>query len=168
MPLRLTFAAAFALLLSACAHYQLGTGGRLAFTTLYIAPVETKVLLPQSAALIGTQLREAFLHDDRVALVNDPAQADAVLHVTLTGFSQAQTAARSDDTGLARKFQLTLLAVCTLHDNRTGKDLLANRPVSAVKESYTDSGQLQSEYNTVPLLAASLADTVAHAVLDVW
>jgi outer membrane lipopolysaccharide assembly protein LptE/RlpB len=168
MPLRLTFAVAFALLASACAHYQLGTGGQLPFATLYVEPVENKALLPQSAALVSTQLREALLHDDRVTLVNDPAQADAVLHVTLTQYSRAQTAARSDDTGLARKFQLTLQAVCTLRDNRTGKVLFENRPVSAMKEAYTDSGQLQSEYNTLPLLAQALADTISHAVLDVW
>jgi hypothetical protein len=168
MPLRLTFAAAFALLITACAHYQLGTSGRLAFTTLFIEPVENKALLPESAALVGTQLRESFLNDGRVALVNSPAQADAILHVTLTQYSRAQTAARADDTGLARKFQLTILAECTLRDNRTGKVLFEKRPVSAAKEAYTDSGQLQSEYNTVPLLAASLADSVAHAVLDVW
>ncbi|HXA14283.1 MAG TPA: LPS assembly lipoprotein LptE, partial [Opitutaceae bacterium] len=110
----------------------------------------------------------SFLNDGRVALVNSPAQADAILHVTLTQYSRAQTAARADDTGLARKFQLTILAECTLRDNRTGKVLFEKRPVSAAKEAYTDSGQLQSEYNTVPLLAASLADSVAHAVLDVW
>jgi Lipopolysaccharide-assembly len=168
MPLRLTFALTFALFLSACAHYQLGTDGKLAFTTLYIEPVENKALLPQASALVSTQLRESILRDGRIALVNDPAQADAVLHVTLTNYSRAQTAARSDDTGLARKFQLTLLAVCALRENRTGRVLFENRPVNAVKEAYTDSGQLQSEYNTLPLLAASLADSIAHAVLDVW
>jgi len=168
MPLRLTFAITFALLVAACTHYQLGTDGKLAFATLYVEPVENKALLPQASALVSTQLRESLLRDSRVTLVNDPAQADAVLHVTLTNYSRAQTAARSDDTGLARKFQLTLLAVCTLRDNRTSKILFENRPIMAMKETYTDSGQLQSEYNTLPLLAASLADSVAHAVLDVW
>jgi len=168
MPLRLTIALSVVLLLAACAHYQLGTDGKLAFATLYIEPVENKALLPQASALVSTQLRDSLLRDGRVTLVNDPAQADAVLHVTLTNYSRAQTAARSDDTGLARKFQLTLLAVCTLRDNHTGKVLFENRPVNAVKEAYTDSGQLQSEYNTLPLLAASLADSIAHAVLDVW
>jgi hypothetical protein len=168
MPLRLTFAVAFALLLAACAHYRLGTDSQLAFATLYIEPVENKALVPQAVALVSTQLREALLRDGRVTLVNNPAQADAVLHVTLTNYSRAQTAARSDDTGLARKLQLTLLGVCTLRDNRTSKVLFENRPVHAMKEAYTDSGQLQSEDNTLPLLAASLADSVTHAVLDVW
>jgi len=168
MPLRLTFATALALLLSACAHYQLGTGGKLAFTTLYVEPVENKTLLPQSVALVSTQLREVFLHDGRVTLVDSSAQADATLHVTLTDYSRAVAAPRSDDTGLARKFQLTLQAECTLSNNHTGQAFFEKRPIGAVKEEYTDSGQLQSEYDTAPLLAASLADRIAHAVLDVW
>jgi len=168
MTSRPTFAAACALLLAACAHYQLGTGGRLAFATLYVEPVENKTMLPQSAALVGGQLRESFLRDGRVTLVNSPAGADATLHVTLTDYSRAVAAQRSDDTGLARKLQLTLQAECTLRDNRTGRVFFARRPVDAVREAYTDSGQLQSEYNTAPLLASSLADNVAHAVLDVW
>jgi outer membrane lipopolysaccharide assembly protein LptE/RlpB len=168
MPLRLIFATALTLLLTACAHYQLGPGGKIAFTTLYVEPVENKAMLPQSVALVSTQLRESFLRDGRVTLVDSPAQADATLHVTLTDYSRAVAASRSDDTGLARKFQLTLQAECTLHNNHTGQAYFEKRPVSAIKESYTDSGQLQSEYNTAPLLAASLADNVAHAVLDVW
>ncbi|HTB80406.1 MAG TPA: LptE family protein [Opitutaceae bacterium] len=168
MPPRLIFAAALILLLSACAHYQLGTDGKLAFTTLYVEPVENKTLLPQSVALVSTQLREAFLQDSRVTLVDSSAQADATLHVTLTDYSRAVAAPRSDDTGLARKFQLTLQAQCTLTNNHTGQAFFEKRPVSAVREAYTDSGQLQSEYNTAPLLAASLGDRIAHAVLDVW
>lgn len=168
MPFRLTLAAALALLLAACAHYRLGTGAQPAFTTLYVEPVENKTMLPQSAALVGTQLRESFLRDARVTLVNSPAAADATLHVTLTDYSRAVAAPRSDDTGLARKFQLTLLAECTLRDRRTGRVWFEKRPVGAAKEAYTDSGQLQSEYNTAPLLSSSLADNIAHAVLDVW
>jgi hypothetical protein len=36
------------------------------------------------------------------------------------------------------------------------------------REAFTDSGQLQSEYQTLPLLAESLAAKVTHAALDVW
>jgi hypothetical protein len=77
-------------------------------------------------------------------------------------------AVREDDTGLARKFNVTLGALCTLRDNRNGKLIFENRPVNAVREVFTDSGQLQSEYQTLPLLAEALALRVAHAALDVW
>jgi hypothetical protein len=73
-----------------------------------------------------------------------------------------------NDTGLARKFTLTLGASCSLHDNRADKMLFENRPVSSHRDAYTEGGQLQSEYQTLPQLAESIADRIAHAVLDVW
>ena len=157
-------------LCTSCAHYQLGTGsaGKLAFHTLYVAPVENKTSLPQARELVSTQLREAFARDARVTLVNSPEAADAPLTVVLNEYRRDVAAAREDDTGLARKFNLTLGAVCTLRDNRAAKPLFENRPVSVQREAFTDSGQVQSEYQTLPLLADALADKVTHAALDVW
>lgn len=156
------------LLLAGCAHYQLGTAGKLAFTTLYVAPVASTAVVPQARALVSAQLRQVFLQDGRVTLVDSPAAADVTLQVTLTNYGREAAVAQRNDTGLARVFNLTLGATCTLHDNRTGKDLFAGRPIRAAKEAFTDSGQLQAEYDTLPLLAASLAQSAAHAVLDVW
>ena len=156
------------LLLSGCAHYQLGTGGTPGFRTLYIEPVDNRTLLPQASAVFSTQLRETFLRDGRVSLVNSPDSADATLSVTLAEFHREVAAVREGDTGLARKFNLILGATCTLRDNRAGKTLLESRPITATREVFTDSGQLQAEYQTLPLLAESLSTKIAHAALDVW
>jgi len=154
--------------LTGCSHYQLGTEGKLAFSTLFVEPVANKTLLPQAETITSTQLREAFNLDDRVKLVNSPAEADATLSVTIIDYHREMTAAREDDTGLARKFRLTLAANCTLHDNRQGKDLFTKRVVTVQRDAFTDSGQLQAEYQDLPLLAEDLAKKVSHTVLDVW
>jgi hypothetical protein len=151
-----------------CAHYQLGTGASPTFHTLYVEPVANKTLLPQSQSLVSTQLRESFAHDGRVSLVNSPAEADATLTIAITDYHRDVAAVREDDTGLARKFNLTLGVTCTLRDNRAGKNLFEQRTVSAVREAFTDSGQLQAEYQTLPLLAETLALKVVHTTLDVW
>jgi hypothetical protein len=164
-------AAGLALLASAgCANYRLGTGanGKLAFQTIYIEPVENKTLLPQARAIVSTQIREAFARDPRVTLVNSPDVADATLTVTITSYRRDVLTVREGDTGLARKFNLTLATQCTLSDRRTGKALFEKRPVEVQREVFTDSGQLQSEYQTLPILAEALAGKVAHAALDVW
>ncbi len=155
---------------TACSHYQLGTAatGKLAFQTLYIEPVENKTLLPQARALVSTQLREAFARDARVTLVNSPESADATLAVTITSYRRDVLTVREGDTGLARKFNLTLATTTTLRDRRGNKALFENRPIEVQREVFTDSGQLQSEYQTLPLLAESLAAKVIHAALDVW
>lgn len=154
--------------LTGCAHYQLGTGNALAFRTLYVEPVANKTMLPQSQALVSTRVRETFARDGRVQLTNSAAGTDATLTIVLNDYRRDIAAVREDDTGLARKFNVTLGALCTLRDNRSGKILFENRPVNAVREVFTDSGQLQSEYQTLPLLAEALAAKIAHTALDVW
>ncbi len=154
--------------LSGCSSYHLGSSGKLAFKTLYVAPVVNESKLPQAVAGVSTQIREAFLNDGRVVLVNSADEADAILTVHLTKYSRSVAAAQSNDTGLARKFDVTLDAEASLRDNHAGKFLFEKRKVEAVREVFTDSGQLQSEYQTVPLLGETLAKNVLGATLDVW
>ena len=155
------------LLFAGCGHYQLGTEGKLAFSTLYIAPATSQTLLPQSRALITTQLREAFEHDGRVTLVNSPEAAEATLHLTLRDYHRDVASVLENDTGLARKYTLTLDVACTL-ESKTGGVLFKDRMVRAQRDAFTDGGQLQSEYQTLPLLAEALSKKVVHTVLDVW
>ncbi|MBL9202346.1 MAG: hypothetical protein JNL39_17685 [Opitutaceae bacterium] len=158
-------AAAF---LGGCAHYQLGTGAAPAFRTLHIEPVANRTLLPQSQAIVSTHLREAFARDARAQLVNSAAGSDAILVVTITGYRREVAAAREGDTGLARKFNITLEAACTLRDQRAAKTIWENRPVSVTREVFTDGGQLQSEHQAISLLAESLAAKIVRGALDTW
>ena len=151
-----------------CAHYQLGTGTTQKFSTLFIAPVASEALIPQSQVLVTTQLREAFIRDGRVSLVNSAAAADAVLQVTLTGYDRKVSVARPDDTGLARRFNVTLRAQATLTDNRSKQIYFAKRPLAAERGVFTDSGLVPAEYQDLPVLAEQLAGKAAHAVLDTW
>ncbi len=156
-----------ALALSACSHYQLGTEGKLAFTTLYVEPVENETTVPQAQALLSTQIRETFSRDGRVVLVNSAAEADAVLHVVVKEFRRDVASVLEQDPGRARKFALVLGVDCTLRKN-SGDVLFSERRVEATRDAFTDGGQLQAEYQMLPLLADSLAQKISHAVLDVW
>jgi hypothetical protein len=152
---------------SGCAHYQLGTSARLSFSTIYVEPVANVAALPQAREIVTTRLRETLLRDGRVTLASSPESADATLRVVLTNYRREVASPREGDTGLARKFNLTLETACTLRDNRAGTNLFAARPIAVQREAFTDSGQLQSEYQALPLLADSLAAKIARAVLDV-
>jgi len=154
--------------LTGCATYQLGTGSAAKFTTLFIAPITTEALIPQAQALVTTQLREAFIHDGRVKLVNSAESADAVLTVTLAGYDRAVAVSRPDDTGLARRFDVTLRAKATLTDTRTKQAYFSARQIDARRGVFTDSGLVPSEYQALPLLAEILASEAVHAVLDTW
>ena len=170
---------ASAFLVQGCASYRLGTGAEPSFATIYIEPAKNKTRLAQSQALMSTMIRQAFIRDGRVTVVDSPNEADATLEVTLVNYARENAANREDDVGLARKFTLHLRASCRLRDNRSGRMLFDGRIIEVQRESFTDNGlgsvpfgtsndQLQSEYNTLPLLAGSLSDKLTHAVLDVW
>jgi hypothetical protein len=154
--------------LSGCAGYQLGTGATPKFATLYIAPVTSEALVPQARILVTGALREAFIRDGRVALADSAAAADAVLEISLTGYGRTETVSRTDDTGLARRFDLALQAQATLTDNRTKQSYFSRRTLDAKRGVFTDSGLVPSEYQALPLLAEQLAGQAVHAVLDVW
>ena len=170
---------ASALLAQGCANYRLGSGADPSFATLYIEPAKNKTTMAQAQALMSTQIREAFVRDGRVTIVDSPADADATLEVTFVNYRRENAANREDDVGLARKFTLHLGVSCRLRDNRSGRMLFDGRIIEVQREAFTDNGlgsvpfgasndQLQSEYNTLPLLASSLSDKLTHAVLDVW
>jgi len=156
------------LAISGCANYRLGSGAEPSFSTIYIEPVESRAVLPQARALLATQLRDAFERDGRIKLASSPDTADATLHVVIRDFERDVASVRESDPRLARKFTLTLATSCTLRDRRNGDTIFSDRIISTQRDAMTDGGQLQSEYQTVPLLAESLARKIAHAVLDVW
>lgn len=164
----LLFAIAFVAGSAGCGRYQLGTGKDVPFSTLFVSISKSEVLLPQARALVTTQVRDAFLKDGRVRLVDSPDEAEATLDLTLEDYSRNVTVALPQDTGLARRFELTLVATATLTDNRTAKAIFAGRTLTARRGAFTDSGQIQSEYQVLPLLASRLADEAVRAVLDTW
>jgi outer membrane lipopolysaccharide assembly protein LptE/RlpB len=168
-----------AFLAQGCAHYRLGSGPAPTFASLYIEPAKNKTTMAQARTVVSTMVREAFIKDGRVELVDNKGDADATLEVTLLKYRRDNAANREDDNGVAREFTLRLTASCSLRDNRTGKMLFDERLIEVQREAFLDNGlgsvpfgtsndQLQSEYNTLPLLAELLSDKVTHAVLDVW
>lgn len=158
-----------------CGHYVLGTRSRPAFQRLYIEPVANRSSLPQSVAAISTALREAFIRDGRLTVVNSPSEADAVLSMTIGRYGREVATVLPNDTGLARKFNLNLTASLSLINPGSGAIYFKDRPLDARRQIFTDNpqtgnhdNQLRAEYQAVPLLADSLASAALNAVLDVW
>ena len=162
------FALALCAGLAACGRYQLGTDTEVPFDKLHVSIIKSETLIPQAHALVTTQLREAFIKDGRVHLVDSPEEADAVRVVTLENSSRDVNVAQATDTGLARRYDVTLTARATLTDRRAGKNVFAARPLAARRGVFVDSGSVQAEYQTLPLLAERLAEDALRAVLERW
>lgn len=155
--------------ITGCAHYELGSGATdLAFRSLYVEPVNNPAALPQAVATFTREVRNAFARDGRVRLAPGPGTADAVLRISLADYDRTFTSVQPTDTALARKFDLNLVATCTLSDPRTGNAWFTDREIRVTRQIFVDDGQNPAEYQAQPQLAAQLADRVVHTVLDVW
>jgi hypothetical protein len=175
------FSAFVLLFAAACSHYRLGTGVERDFETLFVPPVETAGELPQASAILTTQIRESFIRDGRIRIVNTPEEADAVLTVKVARYSRRALTGTPGDSGLARSLGITLETTATLSDPAGGKVWFTDRPIRVERQIFTDDGnppgppsflqpvqQTQAEYQLVPQLAEPLAERLVGAVLDTW
>lgn len=156
------------LCLTGCAGYRLGTGTEPKFATLFVAPVGSDVILPQARVELTTRLREAFIRDGRIRIVASAEEADAVLRVTIADYRRDVVVSRTDDTGLGRRFDITLQARATLASNRQAQPWFAHRLLEARRGAMVDDGLVPAETQLLPILAESLAGEAVHAVLDTW
>tara|TARA_R110002167_G_scaffold184813_2_gene385360 strand:- start:543 stop:1082 length:540 start_codon:yes stop_codon:yes gene_type:complete len=156
-------------LASGCSNYHLGTkSAPLLFKSLFIAPVVNTAAVPQAVVPVSTAIRTALMNNPRVQLSATSDTADAIIEVTLVKYGRDFTAVLPTDTALARKFDITLTAICTLTHQGTGRVLFANREIKSTRQIFVDGGQNPAEYQVMPQLADDLARRIAHAVLDVW
>jgi hypothetical protein len=166
---------------SACANYRLGTGVEHEYRTVFIPPVATSGQVPQAAAILTTGIREAFIRDGRIRVVNTAEEADAVLTVTVKNLSRRSLTGLPGDSGLARSMGITLDAVATLDSPDGKKTWFSDRAISVERQIFTDDGnaapvvsalqpvqQTQAEYQLVPQLSEALAERLKGAVLDTW
>ena len=82
-------AALILMLFSGCASYHLGAPSEPAFKTVFVPPVRNDSFMAQSRAIVTTAVREAFARDGRVSLARNPGEAERVVEVHLTDYSQA-------------------------------------------------------------------------------
>ncbi len=167
--------------LAGCSHYQVGKPADTPFQTIYIEPVANRSFAPQAQALLSTQVREHLMRDGRVQVVG-PNDADAILRITLEDYDREASAVRGDDTVLASKFNMRLVATCTLIDARTGRHYFRDRSTETDIDAFIGFERelvdpddpfpppqgLQSEYQSMPVLTGKLSRQIGNMVLHTW
>jgi hypothetical protein len=154
-------------LLAGCARYNLGRHAEPPFRSIYIKPASNESFAPQVQTLISQQVREHFIRDGLLQVENE-ADADAVLEIVLRNYQRNVAATRTDDTAVAEKLRLELMAYCTLVDNRTGKVYFRDRPVAGVAQAFPRDRAQQEEFQAMPILAGDMARRISYEVLQVW
>lgn len=164
------------LFMAGCQSYQLGDPAQLDFESIYIKPVTNNSFAPQVQALLSSQIRELFIRESRISMVNDQQEADVTLFVNLINYDRDTAARQSNDTVLARSFDLNLYAEVSLFDHNSGSYLFENRVLAQTYSVYADNpyeqdqapSLVQAEYQAMPNLARKLARNIADEVLSPW
>ena len=164
------------LFMAGCQSYKFGDPAQLDFKSIYIKPVTNDSFAPQVQALLSSRIRELFIRENRVSMVNDQQEADVILFVNLINYDRDKAARQSNDTVLARSFDLNLYAEVSLFDQNSGSYLFENRVLTQTYGVYADNpyeqaqapSLVQAEYQAMPNLARKLARKIADEVLSPW
>ncbi|MDR1816599.1 MAG: LPS assembly lipoprotein LptE [Puniceicoccales bacterium] len=168
-----------------CGHYHLGTGNKVPFRTIALAPVVNDSAAPSVQALLHAQLADALAAESGITLVSDPDNADALLRVRLTRYTTEVLATDPTDTGLGTSFTLTLTARSTLENRRAtggGKPWFKDRVTRASAVAHAPpmladaSGSTRAgtggfgavETQTITVLTRDLARKITGEVVSVW
>ena len=154
-------------LFSACSNYHLGRAALPPFSTIAIAPIQSSGLVPQAQSALHDQIARAFIADGTLCVV-PMGQSSTILEVTITDLCRSISATNDQDTGLARSYEVTLKAICTLTDSESGCIFLKNAPVCATLDLQVNSQYVDIEYQAIPALSRTLAQRIRDRVLNAW
>lgn len=153
--------------LAGCANYQLGNNVELPFKSVYVKPVVNHSFAPQAEVSLTQQVTEDLVRSGQVKTTTE-SSADTTLEIILIDYQRGVTATSARDTQSARAFSLTLTALVTFKNNRTGEVYIDQREITATQQAFTEGGFIQSEYQAMPILTRNLADMISGQVLSAW
>lgn len=149
--------------LAGCSHYQLGSGeesdrsGRI-----FVAPVENESEAPQIRALLTDHVRRQFANHPSWRLASSRSDADFLLEVTVSDYTQVVAAVSSADTGRGASYQLTVTADLLL--STSSGSVAEQTSVDARSVLFADPGQPENIYQAMPGLSQKLSEAIVREV----
>jgi len=133
-------------------------------THLYLR-VKNDSLAPLLGAKVDRELRKKFIRNGAFTLVNEPGQADNLLTVTLSGYSDTTEAYRPGDTLLAAG--LKLRATASIKFEEYGGDTIYEKSVGANSSVLRPiSTQVPDDAMALQALAENLASNITVSLLN--
>jgi len=141
-------------LLTAACGFQLRGQAKLPFETLYVG-------IPAVSPL-GTELKRNIIAGTHTRLVNDPAQAQAILD--LVAEERGKSILSFDTTGRVREFQLRYRVRFRVRDNR-GRDYLPPDEIRVTRDISFNDAQVLSKESEEQLLFRDMQNDMVQQIL---
>ena len=141
-------------LLTAACGFQLRGQAKLPFETLYVAISEISPL--------GIELKRNIIAGTHTRVVNDPAQAQAILD--LVSEERGKSILSFDTAGRVREFQLRYRLSFRVRDAR-GRDYLPQNEIRVTRDISFDDAQVLSKESEEQLLFRDMQKDVVEQIL---
>jgi len=168
--LRSTLALLVVLALSGCAGYRVGNiSGRdlQGVRSVYVPVAKNTSLVPNLGVTVTNAIIRRF-NDDGTLTVNQNANADSELDITITNIGHNAIASSNSDIYVTAQYQITIQATVTFVNRRLGRKIFENMPVTGSTTFFTQANIQEGERQALPLAAADLANNTVKLVTEGW
>ena len=167
---RSTFAVLIVLMLSGCAGYRVGniSGRNLQGVRSVYVPVARNTSLEPNLQMTVTNAIIRRFNDDGTLTVNQSADADSELDVTITSIAHNAIASSNSDIYVTSQYQVTIQATVTYVNRRLGRKIFENSQVSGSTTFFTQANIQEGERQALPLAAEDLANNTVKLITEGW
>ena len=168
--LRSTLALLVVLALGGCAGYRVGNiSGRdlQGVRSVYVPVAKNTSLEPNLQVTVTNAIIRRF-NDDGTLTVNQSANADSELDVTVTDVERTAIASSNSDIYVTAQYQLTIHATVTFVNRRLGRKIFENTAITGSTTFFTQANIQEGERQALPLAATDLATNAVKLVTEGW
>jgi hypothetical protein len=158
------------LALDGCAGYRVGnTSGRdlQGVRSVYVPVAKNTSLSPDLQMTVTNAIIRRFNNDGTLE-VNQNANADSELDVTITNIQHTAVRSSTSDILVAAQYQLTIQAVATYTNRKLGRKIFENYAVQGTTTFFTQSDIQEGERQALPLAAEDLANNTVKLITEGW
>lgn len=156
--------------LSGCAGYRVGnTSGRdlQGVRSVYVPVARNTSLTPDLQMTVTNAIIRRF-NSDGTLEVNQNANADSELDVTITNVQHTAVRSSQNDILVTAQYQLTIQATATYTNRKMGRKIFENYAVAGSTTFFTQSNIQEGERQALPLAAEDLANNTVKLITEGW
>ncbi len=171
---RLASTSAFVLIIvlafSGCAGYRVGnvSGRNLqGVHSVYVPTAKNASLEPDLQMTVTNAIIRRF-NSDGTLEVNQNANADSELDITITNVQHNPIRSSTNDILVTAQYQITIQATATYVNRKLGRKIFENVTVTGSTTFFTQSNIQEGERQALPLAAEDLAQNTVKLITEGW
>jgi hypothetical protein len=156
--------------ITGCAGYRVGNiSGRdlQGVHSVYVPVARNSSLEPDIQVTVTNAVIRRFNNDGTLE-VNQTANADSELDITITDVHRTAARSSTSDILVTAQYQLNIEAKVTFINRRLGRKIFENSTVTGSTTFFTQSNIQEGERQALPLAAEDLAKRAVALVTEGW